>query len=210
MIEAVIFDLGNVLIEVREDVALQRLSERTGKTPRVLADYVMLTPFVNQLARGELTPQQSFERAARDLDFPGSYEEFAWIWSDIFAPIEQMIALARSLAGHYRRVVLSNTNAIHAEFFVPRYPFLRELDGWVFSHEVGLLKPDPRIYRLTLERFGFTADRTVFIDDLAANVEGACAVGLCGIQHRSYEDTCRELTKLGVLPIRRASATVPQ
>jgi glucose-1-phosphatase len=201
MIDAIIFDLGNVLIEVREDVALQRLGERTGKTPRALADYVMLTPFVTQLARGELTPQRFFQIAAQDLEFTGTFDEFAWIWSDIFAPIEPMIALAQSLQGRYRRYVLSNTNAIHADFFVPRYPFLRELDGWVFSHEVGLLKPDPQIYRLTLERFGLQPDRTVFIDDLAANAEGARAVGLHAIHHRGFDNTCRELTKLGVLPI---------
>jgi HAD superfamily hydrolase (TIGR01509 family) len=71
----------------------------------------------------------------------------------------------------------------------------------VLSYEVGLMKPDRRIYELTLRRFGLTAAQTVFVDDVLANVEGARAAGLHGIHYQNPEQVRQELTKLGVTPI---------
>jgi glucose-1-phosphatase len=88
-----------------------------------------------------------------------------------------MIALAESLKTRLPRLVLSNTNAIHMDYIFEHYRFLDDFDAHVFSHEVGLLKPDAAIYRLTLQKYGLTAERTVFVDDLTANVEGPAALG---------------------------------
>ena len=78
---------------------------------------------------------------------------------------------------------------------------MREFDGLVLSHEVGLLKPDPRIYKLTLQRFGLRAECAVFIDDLLTNVEGARAMGLHGIHYKNPDQVRLELTKLGIAGI---------
>ena len=198
VIKAVIFDLGNVLIAVDETRALDRMATRAGKTRRELEGYVMLTPFVNQLARGELSSEQFFEIMRRDTGFDGDFAEFARIWSDIFTPIEPMIALARRLKGRVTRLILSNTNAIHMDYVLGKFPIVREVEGLVLSHEVGLLKPDLRIYELTLQRFGLRAERAVFIDDIPTNVEGARAAGLHGIHYQNPDQARLELTKLGV------------
>ena len=136
-----------------------------------------------------------------DLGFDGTYKEFAVLWSDIFVPNEPMIELSEKLKGEATRIVLSNTNAFHADFILERYPFVREFEGLVLSHEVGLMKPDPRIYELALARFRLSAGRTVFVDDILANVEGARAVGLYGIHYENSDQVHQELTKLGIWPI---------
>jgi HAD superfamily hydrolase (TIGR01509 family) len=112
-----------------------------------------------------------------------------------------MIALARALKGRTRRFVLSNTNAIHMDYVFTHYPFIHDFDGLILSHDVGLMKPDARIYRLALEKFGIEPRRTVFIDDILANVDGARAVGWHGIHYRNAEQVRQELTKLDVAPI---------
>ncbi|MGD0015903.1 MAG: HAD family phosphatase [Verrucomicrobiia bacterium] len=201
VIETVIFDLGNVLIAVDETRALDRMAARTGKTRRELENYVMLTPSVNQLARGELSSQRFFEIVRQDTGFDGDFAEFAHIWSDIFEPIEPMIVLARRLKRQVTRLILSNTNAIHMDYVFGRFPIVREVEGLVLSHEVGLLKPDPRIYELTLQRFGLRAERAVFIDDIPTNVEGARAAGLHGIHYQNPDQVRLELTKLRIAGI---------
>ena len=201
VIGAVIFDLGNVLIAVDETRALDRMAARTGKTRRELENYVMLTPSVNQLARGELSAQRFFEIVRQDTGFDGDFTEFARIWSDIFTPIEPMIALARRLKGQVTRLILSNTNAIHMDYVLKQFSIVREVEGLVLSHEVGLLKPDPRIYKLALQRFGLRAERAVFIDDIPTNVEGARAVGLRGIHYQNPDQVRLELTKLRIAGI---------
>ena len=92
-------------------------------------------------------------------------------------------------------------NALHIEYIFEHYPFIQEFDAHVLSHEVGLLKPDAAIYRLTLDRCGLEAERTLFVDDILANVEGARAVGMHAIVFDSADQVRQELTNFGVSPI---------
>jgi len=199
--EAIVFDLGNVLIAVDEPKAAERMAARTGKTRQQIDEYARSTPYVIELALGRITKNVFFHTVAKDLGFDGDYDEFARIWSEIFTPIEPMIALAESLKTRLPRLLLSNTNAIHMDYVFAHFPFLKDFDAQVLSHEVGMLKPDAAIYRLTLEKYGLAAERTVFIDDLVANVEGARRVGMQAIHFQGPDQTRAELTKLGISPI---------
>jgi FMN phosphatase YigB (HAD superfamily) len=109
-----------------------------------------------------------------------------------------MISLAESLKGKLPRYLLSNTNILHMERILAEQPFLHGFDGHVLSYEVGLLKPDPKIYEHTLARIGLRAEQTAFIDDLKPNVEAARSVGMHAIQHHDVAATRQWLTKLGV------------
>jgi putative hydrolase of the HAD superfamily len=150
---------------------------------------------------GRLSKRRFFDTVAKDLGFNGSYGEFASIWSDTATPIEPMIALAQSLRGQVLRLVLSNTNPIHIDYVLEHYPFLKDLDGHVFSFEVGLLKPDPAIYQLVLTKYGLMAPRTVFLDDKPAYVEGARRVGMQTIHFQNPDQARAELANLGVVPV---------
>ena len=200
-IEAIIFDMGNVLLAFDDARAAEQIASRTGKTRQEIEEYGRSTPYGHELALGKLSKKQFFHTVAKDLAFDGSYDEFALLWSDIFTPIEPMVALAESLKTRVPRLLLSNTNAIHIEFVLDRYPFLNDFDAHVFSHEVGSLKPDAAIYQHAVSKYGLTAARTVFLDDIAANAEAARRVGMIGIQYLSPEQARAELTKLGVSPI---------
>jgi putative hydrolase of the HAD superfamily len=200
-IDAVIFDLGNVLITVDEARAMERMAARTGKTRQQIEQYLVGTPHALELALGKLSKKQFFRSVAKDLGFDGTYDEFALIWSDVFTLIEPMIALAESLKTRVPRLVLSNTNAIHMDYIFQHYTFLNDFDAHVFSHEVGLLKPDAAIYEYALKKYGLAAERTVFLDDLSANVEGARRVGMQAIHYQNPDQARAELTKLGVSPI---------
>ncbi|MFD4182607.1 HAD-IA family hydrolase [Rhodococcus sp. NPDC058514] len=67
------------------------------------------------------------------------------------------------------------------------------VDEVVLSGDVGMAKPDPRIYRLAARRLGLTAAECVFVDDLAVNVRGAVAAGMVGVHHVDPETTASEL-----------------
>jgi HAD superfamily hydrolase (TIGR01509 family) len=200
-IDAVIFDLGNVLLAFDETRAVERLATRTGRTRQQINEYARGTPHVTELALGKVTKLRFFHTVAKDLAFDGTYEEFALIWSDIFTPIEPMIAVAESLKNRLPRLLLSNTNAIHMDYVFEHYPFLRDFDAHVLSHEVGLLKPDPAIFQHVLRTSGLTASRTVFLDDIAANAEAARHAGMQAIHFQNPGQARAELTKLGVSPI---------
>ena len=80
-----------------------------------------------------------------------------------------------------------------------RFDFLAEFDGIVVSGEEGVIKPDPRIFRILLDRYDILAHAAVFIDDNPANAEAATNLGIHGIHFRSPQQLRRELVELGLL-----------
>jgi 2-haloacid dehalogenase len=89
-----------------------------------------------------------------------------------------------------------------AETFPPqrdRFPFLSWFDDLVISGEVGVIKPDPRIFEILLERNAVAPESAVFIDDVARNAEAATRLGIHGIHFRSPGQLRRELAAVGLL-----------
>src|SRR6266849_1860223 len=88
-----------------------------------------------------------------------------------------------------------------------QFAWLNDFDHQTFSAEVRLVKPDPAIYRHSLDGLGVQASEALFVDDKAQNIEGARAVGMLAIQFCSTTQLRDDLLKLGfsVLP----AASIP-
>ena len=101
----------------------------------------------------------------------------------------------------YKVFVLSNFGEASQEKAVElgAINFLDLVDGYIFSHMVHEIKPEPQIYRILLERFGLKAEESVFLDDVEINITGAEAVGIKGILFHDYEDAVKRLRKFGVV-----------
>jgi 2-haloacid dehalogenase len=78
-----------------------------------------------------------------------------------------------------------------------RYPFLARFDGVIVSGDERVLKPDPAIYKLLLDRYGLAAADCLFIDDSQANVDGARAVGMHAIHYLEPMDLAAALRRHG-------------
>lgn len=103
---------------------------------------------------------------------------------------------------HQRGVPLYGLTNFSAETYPPtvaRFEFLRWLRGVVVSGEVGVIKPDPRIYEIAIERFAIDPHRAVYIDDVPINAEAAVRFGIHGIHFTSAALLRVELTSLGLL-----------
>src|SRR5471030_1708727 len=115
----------------------------------------------------------------------------------------EMAALVERLhAGGTRLYLLSNApNLLDPWLRGParrRHPFICHFRDFVVSGHVGHSKPDAGVYELMCRTGGFRPADAVFIDDVLANVEGARAIGMAGIHHRSAEQTTAELQVLGL------------
>jgi len=94
---------------------------------------------------------------------------------------------------------LSNYSAETYPLALGRFDFLSWFAGGIVSGEHGIIKPDPAIYRLLLDRFAIDPARAVFIDDVAANAEAASAFGIRGIHFGSPPQLRAQLAELGML-----------
>lgn len=111
---------------------------------------------------------------------PAELDEYMTHFWDIYmgGPNEELIAYFRALRPRYRTAILSNSFVGAREQEEERYGFTSMVELAIYSHEEGVRKPDPRIFRLAAERLGVPPEEIVFLDDLPENVEAARASGL--------------------------------
>jgi putative hydrolase of the HAD superfamily len=149
---------------------------------------------------GHTAPETFFERAAGAMGMRLTYDEFCVAWSDMFREDREVIdMILRAPVRH--RIVLSNTNAIHWGWIESRYAtVLAPFDRCLTSHECGVEKPDPAIYRMAMQITGLPPAMHLFIDDLVENVEGARAVGMDAVLHTDAASLREEFRRRGLLP----------
>ena len=199
MIETIIFDMGKVLIPFDFSRGYQALAPHSPFTAEEIPKEIGKTDLVLRLESGQIEPLPFFEEFTSILKTSISYEEFCNIWSCIFLPDtlipEDFIATLRK---RYRLLVLSNTNAIHFEMVSVNYPILNHFDHLVLSHEVGAMKPDPKIYNAAIANANCAAQNCFFTDDIPAYVEGARLAGLNAEQFLGFGKLQEDLKKHGV------------
>jgi putative hydrolase of the HAD superfamily len=159
--------------------------------------------WVHRLERSECDPPE-FERAlaAGLTRTDGAQVQAAGLLSRMFAgalPVPQMYELLRAVrkAG-FRTCLLSNS---WGRVDYPRDVFPELFDAWVISAEVGMRKPEERIFRHAACLLGLAPEQCVFIDDIEANVEAAAAIGMAVMHHREPGSTAARLSGLLGLPL---------
>ena len=128
---------------------------------------------------GEVSSAEFFDATCRLLDMKVTYDQFAAVGGEIFSP-EPLVpeSLLASLRARHRMILLSNTNDMHFTIAERRYPLLRHFDEYILSYKVGVMKPEPRIYRQAIAAAGCSAGECFFVDDLPENVEAARREGI--------------------------------
>ncbi len=193
-----VFDIGNVLLDWDPRYLYRKLFADAERMEWFLRE-VLTRDWILETDRGKPFQEAVAERAARYPDFATEIEAFDSRWLEtISGPIAPSIALLETLRA--RGVpIYAITNFSAQKFAVARevFPFLARFDGIVVSGEEKLLKPDAAIYRLLLDRYGLAAADCLFIDDVAANIEGAHRIGMQGHHFRHADGLAGELRRHG-------------
>ncbi len=199
MIKTVIFDLGKVLIPFDFSRGYRALEKLCPHPAAEIPERIGATGLVHRLETGLIEPRDFVAEISRALGLSITYEQFCEIWSGIFLPATLVPeSLLAGLAGRYRMLVLSNTNAIHFEMVRASYPLLRHFDDLVLSYEVKAMKPAPAIYLEAIARARCRPEECFYTDDIAAYVEGARRHGIDAVQFESGGQLERELAARGV------------
>jgi len=199
-IEAVIFDLGRVLVQVDVlKLARQVLADRPGQDPRALIERVMNDPVMAAHNTGRIGSRQFHATLCATLGLDVEYERFTQMWCGVFAPMPGMVELVDCLRSRVRLGLLSDTDPLHWGFLRKEYPFLAWFETPTLSYEVGVMKPDPRIFRLAATNVASPCERCLYIDDLPTNAAGAQAVGMQTLVFKDAQTLARDLAQLGLL-----------
>lgn len=177
-----LFDIGNVIIAFDFNKTTSRLKEFCTVAPEDALAFV--GELTDRLELGQITPDEFFEQASAKIGYRGEVDLFRTAFEDIFDLNRQMVDfIEEKKAKGSQLYLLSNTNGIHVPFFEKTYPVFGLFDDRIYSHEVGLMKPDPAIFDLAIEKFVLVPDETVYIDDRAENCEAGREAGLLAIQY---------------------------
>jgi 2-haloacid dehalogenase len=197
-----IFDVGGVLLEWNPRHLYRKLFR---------GDETAMEQFLATVCTKEWNERQdagrSFADGTREL-LPQHADKLELIeaWGQRFGEmipgaIDGVVAVLVELKE--RGVPLYAITNFSAETFPPqreRFDFLSWFDGIVVSGVERVMKPDPRIFRILLDRYAVAPRSAVFIDDVSANAAAATALGIHGIHFRSPGQLRRELAAVGLLP----------
>lgn len=203
MLDAVTFDLGGVLIDWNPRYLFRKLFD---------GDEVAMERFLADVCSPAWNLEQDAGRSWREAvdtltgthpeqgDLIAAYDER---WAEMLGgPIDGTVEVLADLRRTGTRLAaLSNWSAEKFPAARSRYPFLNWFETIVISGEVGICKPDPRIYRHVLGRMGLAAEASVFIDDSAANVQAAGDLGMTALTFRDPATLRADLQDLGLLPV---------
>ena len=196
-IESVIFDWGGVLIDDPRPGLLRYCCEAFGIP---LEDYTPVHDlFLDEFHKGMISEERFWRLIANKLGKPMPSERPQWYdaFRSAYVPKKQMYQLACSLHDKgYKTALLSNTELPAVRFFHEQD--YNMFDLFVFSCIERVMKPERRIFEITLERLGSKAAQAVFIDDRQDYIRGAKSVGLNTILFESSEQVKNELIVLGV------------
>lgn len=201
-VTAVVFDLGNVVIEWDPRRLYRPLFAGDEEAmERFLAE--VATPAWNtELDRGRPFAEAIAELSAAHPDHAELIEAYGQRWPETLGPpIEGTVAIMAELkATGVPLYALSNWSSETFPVARERHAFLAWFEGIVLSGEEGVAKPDPAIFQRLVERYDLHPSTTVFVDDSATNVEAAVALGFVGLVFVGSDALRRELVQRGVVP----------
>jgi putative hydrolase of the HAD superfamily len=198
--DALLFDLGRVVIDIDFDKTLACWAGHAGCEPAHLVGRFSRDEIYQRHEKGEISDAEFLAGLRTSLGVELSDAQFLEGWNALFAG--EMPGIAALLARAARRVPLyafSNTNSAHVEYFSQAFAdVLGHFREIFLSSAIGLRKPDAAAYDHVVKAIGVPAERIVFFDDLAENIEGARARGLTAVHVTSPDDVAHALAALGL------------
>jgi epoxide hydrolase-like predicted phosphatase len=193
-IKAIVWDLGGVIVRTEDYSPREALAEEFGRTRLELEHIVFSSEAGRRAQLGEISAGQLWRSAADELGLP--YTEIdrlqAAFWKGDQLD-QELVDYIRRLRDGYRVVLLSNAFATLRSFLQETWKIADAFHHIVISGEVGLMKPDARIYQLMLDRAGVAPKEAVFLDDFPENIAGAQALGIRAIHFRQPAQALSEL-----------------
>jgi FMN phosphatase YigB (HAD superfamily) len=195
-----IFDLGKVLVDFDWSIAAKKIAARSHSAPESFHQHLAASQLLWQYECGQLDRQKFFEIIRDEIKFQGDLEEFSGYFADIFSEIAPMVSLHKELRQRgFKTFIFSNTNDLAIEHVRKNYPFFENFDGYIFSYEVGAMKPHAKIYEAMEKMTGKSGADLIYIDDRPENIETGKLRGWRAILHETPEKTRRALAAFNIL-----------
>jgi len=196
-IDAVLFDLGGVVLNIDFERMFVRWADHSGEDPKTIQERFAFDEFYARHERGEIQAHEYFDSLRRTLRISLSDAQFADGWNAIFlGEIPGVSQLLRSVKDRIPLYAFTNSNPTHMAVCADWYAEALNTFRRVFvSSELGLRKPEPAAFEAVSRLIGVSPDRILFYDDTRENVQAATGVGINAIHVSSRAGVAEAISK---------------
>lgn len=196
--KAIIFDLGGVYFTDGSENFANYVHKKYGNSKSKVLNAIRSSEPATNYRIGKISKEEYWKKVLEILKINENPKVLQKIYLDGYKPIEGTIEIIRKLKVRYKLAYLSDNVKDRAEYLQAKFDFKKDFDCGVLSHDVGVRKPDPMIYKLVLEKLGIKPEESIFIDDLEISLEGARKVGLKTVLFKNPQQLINSLKKIGV------------
>lgn len=198
MIKAVIFDLGGVLFTNGTKKFIQDICFKYNLDTELVKE-IMDGDIGSQYREAKITRDQFWKKVLDKLNLKEDINTLEEQWINGYELIEGTRDIIFELTKKYNVYYLSDNVRERVEKINDKYNFLKWFEGGIFSHEVGVRKPNPEIYKYALNKIRAKPEEVVFIDDKQTALDPAKEMGMITILFENPEQLKQKLVDLFLL-----------
>ena len=195
-IKAVIWDIGGVIMRTEDQAPRAELADELGVTRAYLNELVFEGEQGMRAQKGEINRKELWDYVRSELKLaPGEYSDLdeRFFGGDVLDT--DLVDFIRTLKLRFKSGIISNAWSQIEEALV-EWGINDAFEVVVGSGDVGIMKPEPRIFQIALERLGVEPSEAVFVDDFIQNVRGAQELGIAAIHFQGRDQVIQELEQL--------------
>lgn len=203
-IKAMVFDLGGVVIDLDFSNFYNKIITQSPlnkpQTP-IMLEFFRQSDIYHQ---GNMSGDEFYQLACDLLQVcmlnqSEFFDAFNSIISGVNSEVVELIRKIRD-NNRYKLLALSNLNSSHWDYILDKnWEFINFFDELILSHEIHLIKPDPKIFEYTIQKAGCKPEEIAFIDDGLNNIRSASELGIVGIKYTNTDELIEELKKLKLI-----------
>jgi HAD superfamily hydrolase (TIGR01509 family) len=195
----VIFDLGNVLLNIHPDKAMKTFAEK-GKIKIENINRFFLSDLHLDFMAGKYNPDVLYEKIKQLYKIDLDIDNFFNIWNLVIGkPKDGIIPIIKQLNSNFELSICSNTDPIHWKYCLGEYDFLKLFKNYFVSFELKHNKPDPEVFEHILKELNTVGEECLFIDDSYPNIEAAQKFGINTIHGEEPAKIKEELIRMNLL-----------
>jgi len=198
MIKAIIFDYGNVISALDNNLFLKEISRYSEKTVPELHELIYENSGLPaQYETGLITSEKFYAEIKKLCSLDIVQSDFIRAFTGIFTPIQSTLDLIERLQPDYRLGLLSNTNEWDFKYEIEKIKVFELFDTVTLSYRIKVMKPGKEIYLDAINKLGLKPEECIYIDDIKEYSDAASSIGIRGVHYIDHGLLLDSLASLG-------------